>query len=91
MAKVLPVNGFFFSGTIGGVTFCRRGGGVYARAHVVPHDPRTPAQRDRRARFHAAVAAWRALPEADKDAFRKRAAREERTGYHLFLAEFLEK
>lgn len=89
MAKVLPVNGFVLSGTIGGVTFCRRGDGVYARAHVVPRDPRTPAQRGQRERFHAAVAAWRALPEPEKEALRVRAAREGRTGYHLFLAELL--
>jgi hypothetical protein len=91
MAKVLPVSGFFFSGAIGGVVFCRRGNGVYARAHVTPRDPKTTAQIDKRRRFQAAVAAWRALPEADKAVLRKRAAREGRTGYHLFLAEFLQK
>jgi hypothetical protein len=91
MAKVLPVSGFFFSGAIGGVVFCKRGNGVYARAHVRPRDPKTAAQLDERSRFQAAVAAWRALPEPEKTAFRKRAAREGRTGYHLFLAEFLRK
>lgn len=90
MAKVHPVSGFFFSGAIGGVVFCKRGNGVYARAHVRPRDPKTAAQIDKRRHFQAAVVAWRALPEPDKAALRKRAAREGRTGYHLFLAEFLQ-
>lgn len=91
MAKVRPVAGFQLSGAIGGIVFCRRAGGVYARMHVVPHDPKTPAQVDRRGRFRAAVVAWRALPNSEREAWRKRAARAERTGYHLFLAEFIAK
>lgn len=86
-----PVSGFLLSGQVGGLVFCRRGAGVYVRARVTPRDPKTAAQRDRRLRFDAAVAAWRALPEADKAAVRERAAAEGRTGYHLFLAEFLRK
>jgi hypothetical protein len=88
MARVRSVGGFQFSGAIGGVVFCRRAGGVYARAYVVPRDPKTPAQIDRRRDFGEAVAAWRQLPDADKEQWRRRAARSERTGYHLFLAEF---
>ena len=91
MAKVRPGAGFQLSGTIGGIVFCRRAGGVYARAHVVPRDPKTPAQRDRRRQFRAAVVAWRALPDLEKDKWRKRAAKSERTGYHLFLSEFTAK
>jgi hypothetical protein len=89
MAKVRPVAGFQLSGAIGGIVFCKRAGGVYARAHVVPRDPKTPAQLDRRSRFRAAVLAWRALPNPEKETWSKRAARNERTGYHLFLAEFM--
>lgn len=33
-----PVAGFRLSGVIGGI-FCRRGGGVHVRTHVVPCDP----------------------------------------------------
>ena len=58
---------------------------------VVPRDPKTPAQRDRRRQFRAAVVAWRALPDLEKDKWRKRAAKSERTGYHLFLSEFTAK
>lgn len=91
MAKVRPMAGFQLSGAIGGIVFCRRAGGVYARAHVVPRDPKTPAQLDRRRRLRAAVDAWRALPDPEKETWRKRAARSERTGYHLFLTEFMTK
>jgi len=91
MAKVRPVAGFQLSGAMGGIVFCRRAGGVYARAYVVPSDPKTPAQLDRRSHFRAAVVAWRALPISEKEKWRKRASRTERTGYHLFLTEFIAK
>ena len=91
MAKARPVSGFQLSGAIGGIVFCQRGNGVYARAHVVPRDPKSPAQLDRRRHFGAAVVAWRALSDSDKQAWRNRAAREERTGYHMFLADFMAK
>lgn len=55
-----------------------------------PRNPKTPLQEGTRKGFQAAVAAWKALPEAEKDAYRKRAAREGRTGYHLFLSTFLQ-
>ena len=89
MAKARPVSGFQLSGAIGGIVICKRGNGVYARAHVVPRDPKTPAQLGRRRHFQAAVVAWRALPDSDKETWRVRAAREERTGYHMFLADFM--
>lgn len=89
MAKVRPVAGFQLSGAIGGIVFCKRAGGTYARTHVVPRDPKTPAQLNRRRQFRTAVDAWRALSDAEKDKWRQRAARNERTGYHLFLAEFM--
>jgi hypothetical protein len=91
MAKVRPVAGFQLSGAIGGIVFCKRGGGVYARAHVVPRDPKTAAQIHQRHHFRDAVVAWRALPIAEKERWRQRAARSERTGYHLFLTEFIAK
>ncbi len=93
MVKARPVSGFQLSGAIGGIVFCKRGTGVYARVHVVPRDPKSPAQLDRRRHFRAAVVAWRALSDSDKEKWRSRAAREERmrTGYHLFLADYMAK
>jgi len=91
MAKVRAGAGVQLSGEIGGIVFCRRAGGVYARAHVVPRDPKTPEQVLRRNQFRAAVEAWRALPNPEKEAWRKRAARCERTGYHLYISTFIER
>jgi hypothetical protein len=91
MAKVVPVSGFFLSGAVGPLVFCRRGNGVYARARVKPRDPKTVAQRDKRNRFGAAVAAWRALSDADRASVRRRAEFVGRTGYNLFIAEFMQK
>ncbi|MFT3770909.1 MAG: HMG-box domain-containing protein [Minicystis sp.] len=89
MAKFFPSSGFVLTGAVGGLVFCRRGNGVYARAHVIPRDAKTAAQLSQRAVFQAAVAAWKTLPDTEREVFRKRAARLGRTGYHLFLAEFL--
>lgn len=71
------------------MVFVQRNGGTYLRRYVKPKDPRTAAQRDKRARFAEAVAAWRALDEAGKAVFRKRGKALGRTGYHLFVAEHL--
>lgn len=88
MAKV---SGFRLSGKFGALVLCNRGTGTFARQWVRPKDPKTASQQDRRHRFEAAVAARCALPELEKDELRKRARRDGRTGYHLFLAEFLRK
>ena len=90
MAKLKQLQGVSLSGRIGDQVFCKRGKGVYVRSWVRPKDPKTELQQQKRLQFEAAVAAWRALPEPEKEAFRKRAAREGRTGYNLFLSEFLQ-
>jgi hypothetical protein len=60
------------------------------RRHV-PHqnDPRTPAQRANREKFKAAVAAWRALPETERQRHHTEAKAEGRTGWNRFIAEYL--
>ncbi len=60
-----------------------------ARRYVVPRDPKTDAQRARRAAFGEAVAAWRSLSEGDKDAWRAWGRATHRSGYNAFLAAFL--
>jgi len=59
MAKARPVAGFQLSGAIEDIVFCQRCRGVYARVHLVPHDPKTPARLDRRHHFRDAVGTWR--------------------------------
>ena len=58
--------------------------------HGVPRDPETPAQLERH-HFRDAVVTWRALSDCEKQKWRERAARDQRTGYHLFLTEFMAK
>lgn len=61
------------------------------RRHVIPTDPQTALQLDRRAAFAAAVAAWHALPAQVRDEYRARASKASRTAYNLFLSETLKK
>jgi len=51
-------------------------------------DAATPAQLAGRARISAATAAYQALSDAERDAYRKRASRSSATGYNLFVREF---
>ena len=89
MAKMIPLGGFLMSGKVGDAVFCRRGNGAYVRARVVPTNPRTPAQVEQRRRFEEAVAAWKALDEKEKDRYRKMGEYSGRTGYNLFVGEYL--
>ena len=60
------------------------------RRHVPqPKDPQTPAQQARRERFRAAVEAWRALPEAERQRHHAEAKAEGRTGWNRFIADYL--
>jgi hypothetical protein len=60
------------------------------RRHVQhPNDPKTAKQLARRERFRAAVAAWRALPEAERQPRYEEAKAEGRTGWNRFIAEYL--
>ena len=53
------------------------------------NDRRSPAQLARRERFKAAVAAWRALPEAERQRHHEEAKAEGRTGWNRFIADYL--
>jgi hypothetical protein len=90
MAKVIPGILGVLSGRIGDHVVCRRGKSVYVRAYVRPKNPKTALQQRKRHGFGAAVAAWRALSEAEKEGYRERAAAEGRTGYNLFISAFLQ-
>jgi hypothetical protein len=59
------------------------------RTHVIPSDPQTPAQLAQRARISAAVSAWHALPQPDKDALQAPASKLGLAAYHLFIRNFL--
>jgi hypothetical protein len=89
MAKMIPVAGHLLSGKVGDVVYVRRGNQVYVRAFVPPHDPRTRPQLKQRSRFRTGVAAWKRLPDAKKEEYRRRGEFQFRTGFQLFMSEFL--
>lgn len=87
--KAVPIPTFGFSGRHGSMVFVVRGKTTYVRRYKKPHDPKTPAQHAHRLRFMEAVQAWRELSDEEKARYNKRAKRLGRTGYNLFVGEFL--
>ncbi len=77
------------SGKIDNLVFCQRGRGTYVRRYTKPTNPNTVAQQAQRGRFAAAVAAWKGLSAEARADWQKRAKRDDRTGYHLFVGQFL--
>ena len=54
-----------------------------------PTDPKTQAQLTRRAIFADAVAAWQALTDEERAAWRTKATRRSKLGYSMFLTHYL--
>lgn len=61
------------SGSVGGTVFSRNRSGAYTRNRTMPVDPGTNSQNLQRGRFSCAVLAWRALTEAQRQAFNAKA------------------
>lgn len=59
------------------------------RAHVIPADPKTPAQLARRDNMRAAVTAWQTLTDTEKTAWRDRASERGISGYNTFCSHHL--
>ena len=76
-------------GKLRDVVNCRRGATAYVRLRVTPANPRSEAQQEHRSTFAQAVAAWKELTDAEREEYRERARRQGRTGYNLYLAEYL--
>ncbi len=74
------------SGKLGDLVFYTRNGTHCVRSHVVPRDPKTDRQVERRKRFAALVARWRAMEKAEKQAWNERARGSARTGFNEFLS-----
>src|SRR2546422_6418040 len=62
-------------------------GHEYLREYVVPKDPKTELQLERRAVFRDAVAAWHALPPAEKEVHNREA--KGMSGFNLFVSRFI--
>jgi hypothetical protein len=63
---------------------------LQVRRHDATHnDARSGPQLIRRDRFTAAVAAWKAMTDEDRQPWRRAANRKSRTGYNLFISEWM--
>ncbi len=59
------------------------------RAWVKPHDPMTPAQLARRAKFAAAVAAWHALTQTERDQYKSQAKNKSISAFNAYISVFM--
>lgn len=62
---------------------------VVRQKYYVPIDPKTASQIVRRSVFASAVSAWKSLSESLKDEYRKKSSCKKRSGYNVFLSEYL--
>ncbi len=67
----------------------RRYGKIYIKRRTIPANPRTEPQVKCRGNFGGSVKAWQVLPEEEKSVYRIRAKRKKRSGYNLFMSEYL--
>ncbi len=76
-------------GGLDGLVFYRRYGKIYIKARTIPANPRTEPQVKCRGNFGGGVKAWQVLPEEEKALYRNRAKRKKKSGYNLFMSEYL--
>lgn len=58
--------------------------------HYKATNPQTPAQQARRTKFANGVQAWHALPQHEKDSYNARGAKMQRTGFLVFMSQYLQ-
>lgn len=86
------------SGSIAGITYSHNAGGMYTRARATPTNPSSAFQNQIRAGLTAAVTAWTALAQADRDSWdlygantpttNRLGATVNRTGQNWFVAAY---
>lgn len=76
-------------GRLGNRVYYMRDGKIRARRHVIPANPRTEKQQTHRERFAEAVRTWRGLDNDARARWNARAVSSNRTGYNLFIGEFM--
>ncbi len=89
MARTMGGPGAVISGKVDNLVFYQRGRGTYVRRYTKPKNPNTVPQQAQRGRFAAAVAAWKGLSAEARADWQQRARRERRTGYAMFVGQFL--
>lgn len=77
------------NGRCGDYVYYSVGKKLFVRDYVVPRNPGTEAQQKNRSLFASAMASWKLLNEAQKNRFRKRAARFNMLGHNLFIREYM--
>lgn len=90
MARV-KLNSAFkgISGRVGDVVFYSYGGSQYMRRYVVPNNPDTRKQQNRRELFATAVAAWQTLPDYKKKQWEGKAALTHLPGYQFYISMYM--
>ncbi len=76
-------------GGLDGLVLYRRYGKIYIKRRTIPNNPRTEPQVKCRGNFSVSVKAWQVLPEEEKNIYRIRAKRKKKSGYSLFMSEYL--
>ncbi len=76
-------------GGLDGLVLYRRYGKIYIKRRTIPKNPRTEPQVKCRGNFGGGVKAWQVLPEEEKNIYRERAKRKRKSGYNLFMSEYL--
>jgi hypothetical protein len=79
------------SGKIGNVVFYLRQGCQCVRAHVIPRNPDTEAQRFVRRSFAEAVRSWQTMTREDKYTYIRRARYLNMSGYNLFISNYIKR
>lgn len=79
-----------FSGRIGDAVIYSWRGLECMRCHVVPGNPDTPAQRQRRRLFAEAVNAWQSLPPNVRTRWNRLSSGGRTTGFNLFVSAYLQ-
>ena len=99
MSRTAQTVSFKITGKVGDVIYqrVRKGKGnietegkydLQIRSIGQPIDPRTPAQVKTRERITAATAAYKALTQQERDAWKASATRNKLTGYNLFIRHY---
>lgn len=78
-----------FSGRIDDAVIYSWRGITCMRSYVVPRNPDTAAQRERRRRFAAAVQCWKSLSAETKERWNSIKADKRLTGYNVFVSAYM--
>jgi len=79
------------SGSVGALVFYERRGKTIMRAHIIPPNPKTPAQQKNRSRFRDAMLSWQGLSAHEKASCNATALKLGMTGHNLYISRFMKK